>query len=135
VAGLALASGVLVRPAAAATSVLAVAFAGAVVINLVRGRRIDCGCFGGARDRPISWWVAGRASLLAAVSAALAARPPLTLSIPVPWAQAELGQIAVTDGIAALLIALFVVFALALGSQILQLRNASDQLLREATRR
>lgn len=59
------------RPwAAAAGALLLAAYAGAMAINLHRGRRdLDCGCAGPAERRPIAAWMVGRNLLLAALLA------------------------------------------------------------------
>jgi hypothetical protein len=49
VAGLALFVGLARRSAARIFGVLLLVFIGALSINLVRGRPVDCGCFGGPR--------------------------------------------------------------------------------------
>jgi hypothetical protein len=56
-------------------------YAGAIGLNLLRGRvLLDCGC--GGRSQPISWWLVGR-NLALAGAAGLALLPvgerPLTL--------------------------------------------------------
>lgn len=45
-ASLLLLGGIAVRPAAAILALLLVSFSVAVAVNLVRGRELDCGCFG-----------------------------------------------------------------------------------------
>lgn len=70
-----IALGYLVPPwsmaAAMAGACLFVLYAVAIGVNLARGRsHIDCGCFGPARDEPISRALVGRNVLLAAASAA-----------------------------------------------------------------
>jgi hypothetical protein len=73
------------RPwAAAAGAVLLLAYAGAMAINLRRGRRdLDCGCTGPAERRPIAAWMAWR-NVLLALLLALAG---------LPWATRPLGAI------------------------------------------
>jgi uncharacterized membrane protein len=80
-----LAAGLLLgvtRPTAAlGAALLLLVFAGAMAINLVRGRRnIDCGCFMTALRQRLSWGLVARNLLLVAVSlllvqGALATRP------------------------------------------------------------
>jgi hypothetical protein len=63
--------------AAAAAAALLALYAGAIAVNLARGRRdIDCGCGGPARRQPISGWLVARNAVLAAV--ALRAAWPVT---------------------------------------------------------
>jgi len=66
-AGLALVSGVMARPAALAVAGLLVAFVALLAQALLRGIDLRCGCFGG--DEPASWWTVARdvAMLAAAV--------------------------------------------------------------------
>ena len=54
----------LVWPAAIGGSVLLAAFAGAMVINLRRGRRIKCGCAGASSASRISWALVARNGVL-----------------------------------------------------------------------
>jgi hypothetical protein len=59
-----------------AAAALFVTYAGAIAVNLARGRRhIDCGCGGPHARRPIGGWLVARNLLLAA--AALAAAAPV----------------------------------------------------------
>lgn len=45
---------------------LMLAYAGAIALNLGRGRtRIDCGCPGAVRSERIGWWMVGRNGMLA----------------------------------------------------------------------
>jgi len=65
------------RPAYAAAALLTL-YAGAIVLNLLRGRRdIDCGCAAAARHQPLSVGLACRNGVLiaAALASALPARP------------------------------------------------------------
>jgi hypothetical protein len=56
-----------------AAMVVLVLYAGAIAVNLLRGRvLLDCGC--GGRPQPISWWLVGR-NLVLAGAAGLALLP------------------------------------------------------------
>jgi Methylamine utilisation protein MauE len=73
---LAIAVGVLLpavrAPAAVAAAILLVLFAGAMAINLGRGRRdIDCGCFATVLRQRLSWPLVVHNLLLAALALAL----------------------------------------------------------------
>lgn len=60
---------------ATVAAALLTAYAGALAVNLRRGRtRIDCGCLGAAGADRIGWWMVGRNVLLVGV-AAVAALP------------------------------------------------------------
>jgi uncharacterized membrane protein YphA (DoxX/SURF4 family) len=72
--GAVLAVGILEPWPAAAAVLLVAAFTAVVVVNLVRGRRPVCACFGSLSARPIGWaTVARNAVLLALGLVALAA--------------------------------------------------------------
>lgn len=67
----ALRSGALVAGAA-----LLAVYAGAMSVNLLRGRdRIDCGCLGFDRAERIEWWMVRRNLLIAAVATVIAVLP------------------------------------------------------------
>ena len=68
--GLLLAADVLRLWAAVAAAVLLAGFAAAMGVNLLRDRRIDCGC--GAVDREIGWGLVGRDVVLAVAAGAVA---------------------------------------------------------------
>jgi Methylamine utilisation protein MauE len=73
---LAIAVGALVPtsrpPAALAAAILLALFAGAMAINLARGRRdIDCGCFATVLRQRLSWPLVARNLLLAGMALAL----------------------------------------------------------------
>lgn len=64
-------------------SVLLMLLAGAVAVNLVRGRRsLSCGCDLFAPDRPIGWDLAVRNTALAVLAAAAATLPRAAASAP-----------------------------------------------------
>jgi hypothetical protein len=58
--------------AAAVGAALLLAYAAAIAVNLIRGRRdLDCGCAGPGERRPIGAWMVGRNLLLAGLLLAL----------------------------------------------------------------
>ena len=70
--------------AAVAGALLLLAYAGAIAVNLRRGRRdLDCGCAGPAERRPIAAWMVWRN---VAIAAAL-------LAAGLPWTTRPLGWI------------------------------------------
>ena len=98
-----MAAGLLVRPLAAsaalAAAALLVVYAGAMLVNLWRGRRdIDCGCAGPARRQPLGAGLVARNGVL--VAAALAAALPGTAR-SLTWLDAS--TIAFASGALALL--------------------------------
>jgi uncharacterized membrane protein YphA (DoxX/SURF4 family) len=76
VAGAMLLLGLLPSVAAWLLAVMLAGFTVAVAVNLLRGRRIACGC-GGAATEPITWWTVARNALLTGVAAALALAGPV----------------------------------------------------------
>ena len=52
------------------------AFSVAVIVNLCRGRTIECGCFGGSAPRQITWRLVATDAVLGAGSIAVAVAPP-----------------------------------------------------------
>jgi hypothetical protein len=74
--GATLPTGLLAPWAEAAAALLLGAFAVAMGINLLRGRRhIDCGCFQGTLKQPLSWTLVSRNALLALLLVAAGAVP------------------------------------------------------------
>lgn len=55
-AALLLAAGVATRAVAAALAALLVVFAAAVAVNLARGRRMSCACFGTSVEQDLTWF-------------------------------------------------------------------------------
>lgn len=56
-------------------------FAGAVAINMLRGRDIDCGCFTRVSPRRITWTTVLKSALLALAAAVVAFEAPRVLSV------------------------------------------------------
>src|SRR5437763_4227874 len=80
-AGLLLALGLAVRPVAALLGAFLVVFSGAVAVNLLRGRTIDCGCFGPVAQRKITWATVARNGILIAAAALVVAEGPTALAL------------------------------------------------------
>lgn len=95
--GLTLAVGVATRIVATVTVVLLAVFTAAMGIALLRGMRIDCGCFGATTSGRASGWTVARNVLLIFVALAVVARPPTTLAA---WPAAA--GLPGTDGLAVL---------------------------------
>ncbi len=82
--------------AAISAASLLVLYAGAIIINLIRGRRdIDCGCAGAARGQPLSAALVTRNGALA--TAALASALPMAAR-PLTWVDG----VTIAGGVAAL---------------------------------
>jgi uncharacterized membrane protein YphA (DoxX/SURF4 family) len=56
-------------------------FSVAIVVNLVRGRSIDCGCYGVVAERRITWLTVARNAVLIAMAALVVTVAPTALSI------------------------------------------------------
>lgn len=69
-------TGTAPRAAAAGTMVLVTAFISAITVNLLRGRRIPCGCFGSRGRGEISWALVGQDTVLLIAGAVLVWRAP-----------------------------------------------------------
>lgn len=72
--------GVLQTAVSLTLAALLVVFGGGVVVNLVRGRVIDCGCFGPGAQKRITWWTVLRNVGLAVAALAVAANPSTMLT-------------------------------------------------------
>jgi len=73
VAGLALLTGVAVRPAAVTVSGLLAIFTVFLAQALLRGIDLRCGCFGG--NEPASWWTVTRDAIMLGAAVAVARGP------------------------------------------------------------
>ncbi len=125
VLALALLGGVVTTVTASLAGAALLIFSAAVAINLLRGRRIECGCFSAAAPRRITWWLVLRDVALAAAVIATAARPPATWSLaswPVGAGHADVGH----DAIAVLIAALVAVASGQLASEGIRLRRALE---------
>src|SRR5919197_1598335 len=80
-AGALLAVGLGMRPVAALLALFLVAFSVAVAVNLLRGRTIDCGCFGPVAQKQITWWTVPRNVVLTAAAIVVAAVQPTALAL------------------------------------------------------
>jgi hypothetical protein len=79
--GAALALGVLVRPMALVSAALLLSFAGGVMVNLVRGRPIDCGCAGAVAPRRIGWGLVVADCVAVGLACVLAAGAPTRIAL------------------------------------------------------
>jgi uncharacterized membrane protein YphA (DoxX/SURF4 family) len=89
-AGVLLALGVALVPVSCLLALLLLVFSGAVAVNLLRGREIDCGCFGSSTPQKMTWLTVGRNLALMAMALSVALSPPSALSLwPGPGAGGE----------------------------------------------
>lgn len=102
VAGLCLLAGVAVRGAGIAVVLMLAAFSLAVTINLVRGRRIACGCFGTVSQREISAFAVVRNIVFIALAVVVVDQSPTTLSFVAASGTAK--RLSDSDGLATLFV-------------------------------
>ncbi|WP_273845799.1 MauE/DoxX family redox-associated membrane protein [Rubrobacter calidifluminis] len=94
-AGIFLAFGVLLVPAASVVGLMLLVFSGAVAINLLRGREMGCGCFGAGSPEKMTWLTVVRNLLLFGLALVVVFVPPAALAV---WAGPGAGSaIAVQD--------------------------------------
>jgi len=94
--GLLLITGTLTRVAGMATSLLLCGFLAAVSVNVVRGRKIDCGCFGRERSIGPKLLVQDGALLLIAVVVSSSSSGWVALA---PWSPFSLVRLTVLDAV------------------------------------
>ncbi len=100
VCGMLLVLGLGIRPVSAALASLLLVFAGAVAINLARGREIDCGCFGESTDRRLSGWTVVRNVALAAAAVVVATESPAALALDRLLDVGQAGGVGASEAIA-----------------------------------
>jgi uncharacterized membrane protein YphA (DoxX/SURF4 family) len=78
--------GLEIRAVSALAALCLLVFIIAITVNLLRGRRIDCGCFGLVTESHLSWFSAGRNALLLSAALLVVSRPvSLPPSTEVAW--------------------------------------------------
>ena len=114
-AGALLALGLGVRPVAALLGAFLVVFSGAVAINLVRGRTIDCGCFGPVAERRITWWSVARNLVLAGAAGVVVAAGPTAVALDRLLPGAAGPKMTTTSALALMFAAILAVVTASLG--------------------
>lgn len=114
-AGLLLGVGILTTVAFALAAML-LSFSLAVSVNLARGRRIDCGCFGSAAPRRISWGTVGRNLALALLAFLVAVGSPHGFGLWEPLQVSGRTHISDTEGLALLVSATTAALAIEIAS-------------------
>jgi uncharacterized membrane protein YphA (DoxX/SURF4 family) len=99
VGALLLMAGIAVPIVSALLAGLLLAFAIGVAINLLRDRRIECGCLGASsKQQRISWWIVLRNITLSGIATIVALRSPIRLGMVTPrwdWVSATVPAAAV----------------------------------------
>jgi len=131
--GVALLSGLFAAPVAVLTGGLLLGFSLAVSVNLLRGRKIECGCRGTVAPRQIAWRLVLTDVVLAGAILFAASRRPDVLA-PHPVAGPVIGTAVTTQEAIAILI---VVVAGLLGSAVMmsatRLRSSARGMVASAT--
>jgi uncharacterized membrane protein YphA (DoxX/SURF4 family) len=125
--GLLLLMGVATTAASALAATAFVLFAAAVAINLVRGRRIECGCYSPVAPRTIGWGLVFRDLLLASLAIVVVIAPPQALAIEALWGD-HTSSIRAEEGIALALVAATLVLAHLLVDEAVRVRRAIRSL-------
>lgn len=115
--------GVMRIQVALALTALLVAFSAAVVANLAKGREIDCGCFGPAAQKQITWWTVLRNIGLASAALLIATLPSSPLT---PGSTAS--ALSVSEAFAIVVATVSMLLAQRLGAESLAARRAVKQL-------
>jgi len=129
-AALLLALGVLTTLAAAVLAGLLLAFTAAVAVSLLRGRQLDCGCFGSTAPRRITWATVARNLVLAAMAALVVAWSPDALSLLPAWSAAAERPVATGDAVAVLATSTAAVAGALLLTEAVRVRGAAATLQR-----
>lgn len=108
---------------------LLLAFAGALALNLARGRAPDCGCFGGSVPQRATWLSVARNAALAASAILVSTRPPTSLAVWPAWPPASAPSVPSSDAsaVAVFAVSLFLVFLLV--SEAFAMREAAKRFV------
>lgn len=115
--------GVVPAPFSFVAGVLLVLFTAAVAINLLRGRLIDCGCYGATTRTRLTWSLAARDAALAAIAFLVALRIPDQLSLAA-WPERSASTLTTADALAMLVLAGSAVIAASIATEGLRARRA-----------
>lgn len=121
VCGLLLFAGLETTIVAALLGALLSVFAVAVIVNLLRGREIDCGCFSLITPKRIGWPAVIRNLALAAAAGIVVVRAPRTLAVD--GFVSGGADASTTQGIGVLIAATTALASYSLGAEALRLRR------------
>lgn len=125
-AGVLLGLGVAIAVVALLLATLLASFSAVVTLVLLRGREIDCGCFGGGNRSRITWATVSRNLVLASIAAAVALRPPTALSLS-PLADPQ-PSVSSSDALGVLIATSAVVLATLLSKEAIALRRSMERV-------
>jgi hypothetical protein len=128
--GVALLLGAFVTPVATLSALMLLTFSAAVVANLVRGRRIDCGCRGSVAPREIGWWLVVGDLALAGMAVFTAIAAPSVLVIASGWGSAREASATQGEALALLMLGGIAVIAHYLVSSWIKLQSIGRSVRR-----
>ena len=120
-----LAVGLALRVVSFVVAAMLAAFIVAVAINLVRGRDIDCGCFGTVAQRRITWVTVLRNAALLAMAALLSYRAPTALALDDLIAANRLDGVSHDEAVALLFASTLALAGVALATAARRARSAA----------
>lgn len=129
--GLLLLVGLGVRMTAVAVCVLLMIFSIAVVVNLVRGRRIPCGCLGSLSQHEISPSAVVRNVIFIGLAAGVGLLAPSALALDAIFRDST-SSVATVDGVAMLIVGTSAAFAIAVGQEALTVFSVKRRLAKGA---
>jgi len=132
--GVCLLLGALVRPAAFVAAALLVAFTVAIALNLVRGRRIACGCFGTISSREVSWFAVARNVVFVCCALVVVGSAPTVLAVD-QWFEVGGSPTTLTtgDAVAMLIVGTTAAFALSILQEAVVVAQLHRTLARSLT--
>jgi uncharacterized membrane protein YphA (DoxX/SURF4 family) len=126
-----LALGLATQPVAALLGLALCAFTAAAATALLRGKSLDCGCFGPAAPRPITWLTIARNLGLLALAALVVVHGPRTLALDALVLGS--GDVSTSTALAVLVAATVGVFSALTASEALRYRRLRATVARERT--
>ena len=120
--GLLLATGLAVIPVSLFLAGLLTAFTGAIGVNLLRGRALDCACFSTTVSRQITWLTVTRNVALIAAALLVALAAPTVLAVDAYLVSRQENSVSTGDAIAALIVGTVAIIGLAVVGQLARLR-------------
>jgi len=120
--GVMLFAGIALREAASVTGVALLTFSVAIAVNLLRGREIECGCFGLIAEPTLGWTSVIRNFVLITMAGVVVWHPISTLSLD-PSSLASPSSIPNGVGVAGLILGTIVTLTFSLIRETLRLRK------------
>lgn len=110
---------------ASCLAALLLVFAGAVSVNLLRGRSIDCGCFGSVAEKRITWLTVARNAVFIGVALLVAVASPPSLAIAQGIGGGGAASISSVDTVGFLIVGSVATFTLTITQEALLVRRLS----------